>query len=82
MVVQVAQGQMAYALSSGWPDMRVALVKNNIVENVIIAEQAFVNLIIKDWQACVDVTDTIVGIGWTYNNDGSFSAPIGDDNAP
>jgi hypothetical protein len=54
-----------------------ALVKNGIVENVISAEQEFINQIQSQWDECIDVTslETKPGIGWLYA-DSEFENPI------
>lgn len=49
--------------------MKIALIKNNIVENIIIGE-------LQDFPEYVDVTDIYVGAGWSLNSDGSYSQPV------
>jgi hypothetical protein len=49
-----------------------ALIKNNLVENVILADQAFADSIAPGWDAVVPSQNA--GIGWTYV-DGVFTAP-------
>ena len=53
---------------------KFAVVKNNIVENVIVFDGD------PQWdpennEIFVDVTDIFVDLGFTYNEDGTFSAP-------
>ncbi len=58
--------------------MQYALIKNNIVENVIVADEDFIASIADQWDH-VEALDTLleqglgVGIGWTW--DGEFHAP-------
>lgn len=56
--------------------MIIALVKENIVVNTIVADQAFVDYIRNDFQACIDITNLNPkpGIGWQYV-EGSFINP-------
>lgn len=51
---------------------KIAIIKNGIVENVIIASVEFGNSLPD---LTIDVTDLEVGIGWVYNADNSFSHP-------
>ncbi len=52
--------------------MRIALIRNGIVENVIEADMDFAQTL--GFDAAVEDTDTAVGIGWGYMN-GAFVAP-------
>lgn len=58
--------------------MQYALIKNNTVENVIVADAAFIAAIAAEWDH-IEPLDTIleqglgVGMGWTW--DGEFHAP-------
>lgn len=60
--------------------MQYALIKDSIVENVIVAEPEFIESFQHDYDH-VEALDSLheqslnVGIGWTYK-DGEFSAPI------
>ena len=59
--------------------MDYALIKNTVVENVIVADQAFIDSIASEWDH-IEPLDTLheqglgVGIGWTYVN-GEFFPP-------
>ena len=57
--------------------MQYALIKNNLVENVADADQAWADSVAPDWQAVVDITsiNPQPGIGWEYSN-GQFVAPV------
>ena len=53
--------------------MKIALINNNIVDNIIIADMEFANTLSD---IAVDITDLPnVSIGWIYNLDGTFSHP-------
>lgn len=58
--------------------MIFALIKNGVVENVIVADAAFVEHIAADWDLIVNVTEwgeLQPGVGWTF--DGlDFHAPV------
>lgn len=60
--------------------MQYALIKNNIVENVIVAEPDFIETILDQYQH-IEPLDTLheqglgVGIGWTFENN-EFKAPV------
>ncbi|GEM_PF-4165578 len=54
--------------------MRYALINNDIVENVIIADAAFAALVAQENQHVVDVTELPVGTGYMYR-DGVFYKP-------
>lgn len=57
--------------------MQYALIKNNVIENVAEADQAWADFVSPDWQAVVDITNTtpMPGISWEYVN-GAFVAPV------
>lgn len=58
--------------------MEFALVKTNLVENVIVADQEFADSIKADWDAVVAIPEgnpSGVGIGWTYKSK-KFTAPV------
>jgi len=57
--------------------MNFALIENNLVANVVEADQAWADSVAADWQAVVNITDMIPqpGIGWSYAN-GVFTAPV------
>ena len=61
--------------------MEYALIKNNVVENVIVADESFVQLIAAEWDH-IERIDTPaeqalgVGIGWTWNITEGFIAPV------
>lgn len=57
-----------------------ALVKDNVVQNVIVADAAFAKVIKPEWQAVVlltnaNGTNTPCGIGWGWNGK-IFTAPV------
>lgn len=49
----------------------IAIIKNNIIENVIVASDEFANSLNEE---NVNVTDLGVGVGWGYQN-GNFIHP-------
>jgi hypothetical protein len=51
---------------------KIAIIKNGIVENVIIASVEFGNSLPD---LTIDVTDIEVSIGWIHNVDDTFSSP-------
>jgi hypothetical protein len=55
--------------------MNYALIRNGIVENVIVADAAFIEVISNNWDDIVDITDTGYGVGWTYDGE-EFAAPV------
>lgn len=61
-------------------EIRYALIKNGIVENVIIADAEFVATIADQWDH-IELLDTpeeqkVSGTGWSYDAvNGAFSAP-------
>jgi hypothetical protein len=52
-----------------------AVIKNNIVENIIVAETEQIAIEVTNNPLCIDVTNEYVGIGWGYVN-GEFIAPV------
>lgn len=56
--------------------MIFAVIKNGVVINTIVADQAFVDSVSSDYGACVriDQLDPVPGMGWTYV-DGVFAPP-------
>lgn len=59
--------------------MNFALIKNGIVENVIVADQAFVDTIAQEWDRIVETTTA--GVGWL--DDGTnLTAPPQPDPPP
>jgi hypothetical protein len=57
-------------------NMQYALIKNNMVENVAEADQAWADSVAPDWQIVVNITNVspTPGISWEYVN-GAFVAP-------
>lgn len=53
--------------------MQYALVKNGLVEKVILADAEFIDSLEPDWDVAVPV-DVAVSIGWSYA-DGIFAPP-------
>lgn len=81
-LVRAAQGSKGDCCFGGLNKghkMRYALIKNGMVENIIIAEPDFIAAIADDWEH-IEPLDTPeeqalnVGIGWTYVA-GVFAAP-------
>jgi len=58
--------------------MNFALIKNNLVENVAEADQAWADAVAPEWQAVVNVTSMTPepSVGWSYRG-GVFTAPVG-----
>ena len=54
--------------------MEYALIKNGIVEGVIVADEAFVAQIAAEWDAIVPATDGC-GPGWAWTAQGGFVRP-------
>jgi hypothetical protein len=54
--------------------MNYALIKSGLVENVIIADAAFIEVIRSEWDHIVDITDTEYGNGWLYDGE-EFTLP-------
>ena len=52
--------------------MDYALIKNGTVQNVIVADESFIDLIRSEWDHIAPVKDG-AGIGWGWNGD--FVAP-------
>jgi hypothetical protein len=59
---------------------RYAVVRNNIVENVIVIEGDGSWYSVEGAEV-IDVTDIFVGPGFTRNEDGTFSVPVVEDAA-
>lgn len=58
--------------------MIYALVKNDVIQNVIVADAAFVAMIAQDWDDVIQVDDSpgSPGVGWVRSGDGdSFEPP-------
>ncbi|GAB2836675.1 hypothetical protein GCM10027276_44180 [Comamonas piscis] len=55
--------------------MDYALIKNGLVENVIVADADFAALIAPDWDA-VEPLASGAGIGWSWNADDGFAPPV------
>lgn len=57
-----------------------ALIQDNTVQNVIVADASFVALVENDWQAVVRVDELSPqpGIFWVYNGGTSFTPPEGE----
>jgi hypothetical protein len=55
--------------------MNYALIKSGLVENVIIADAAFIDVIRSEWDHIVDITDTGYGKGWLYDGE-EFTLPV------
>ena len=58
-------------------EQRYALVKNSLVENIIIADNDFVGHIRNEWDEIVELSEDnfAVSIGWTYA-DNQFTKPV------
>lgn len=54
--------------------MHFALIKNNKVENIIVADEAFVNSL-QGCDSIVNVDGVEAGIGWEYINN-KFNRPV------
>ena len=48
--------------------MRYALIKNNVVENVILADKNFIKTISSNYDYVRQVTNMPVGPGWSYDS--------------
>lgn len=55
--------------------MDYALIKNGRVENVIVADAEFAQLIATDWDA-VEPLAAGAGIGWSWSAAGGFAPPL------
>lgn len=53
-----------------------ALIKDGAIQNVVVADEAFISTSYPDY-TWADLTDLspCPGIGWTQNEDGSFTDP-------
>lgn len=51
-----------------------ALVKNGLVENIIRADEAFIDAHMRNKYTCIEFTTEFVGPGFTYEN-GEFIPP-------
>ena len=48
--------------------MKYALIKSNIVENIIVAQSDFIETIRHEWDHIIQLDeDSPVGVGWTYD---------------
>lgn len=60
--------------------MKYALISNSIVENIIEADEDFIQIISSDWDH-IEALDTLheqglgVGIGWSWNIEDDFLPP-------
>lgn len=55
--------------------MKFALIKNNKVENIIIADDSFIQTIQSEWDATVELQEgALVSLGWEYVS-GEFKVP-------
>lgn len=55
--------------------MKFALIKNNKVENIIIADASFIQTVQSEWDATVELQEgALVSLGWEYVS-GEFKAP-------
>ena len=63
-------GVFLQALIKEMKENKIAIIKNGVVENVIVASVEFGNSLPD---LTIDVTDLEVGIGWVHNADNSFS---------
>ena len=56
--------------------MKIALINNNKVENIILADASFAAAIQAEWQHVEDVTNKPeIGIGYSWTAAGGFTAP-------
>ena len=55
--------------------MNYALIKNNKVENIIVADDDFIKTIESNYDSVINVTNKHVGVGWLFDGE-SFTAPI------
>lgn len=61
--------------------MNYALIKNNKVENIIVADFDFVQMILPDWQHIEPIDSQAemtlsVGIGWSWTAQDGFTPPV------
>lgn len=55
---------------------KFALIKNGVVQNIIIADKNFIDTYADNYFTCVEVGENdYVGIGFTYS-DGAFAMPM------
>ena len=54
--------------------MDYALIKNRVVENVVVGDDAYASSIAQYWDTVVAVNGRLVGIGWGYDGT-NFIAP-------
>ncbi len=67
-------------------EIQYALINDNVVQNVIVADAEFAAAIAPDWQAVIllnqpDGTLTPCGIGWAWDGT-NFIAPVGSEPTP
>ena len=55
--------------------MIFALIKNNIVENIAVADQEWADTILTDWQYVIDITDVTPQPGPLWSYDGHAFEP-------
>lgn len=53
-----------------------ALINGGIVENLIVADQAFADVIAPQYEAVVDATGTVAYIGGEYANGAFVPRPV------
>jgi hypothetical protein len=54
--------------------MNYALIRDNKVVNIIVADEGFIDTIKAEYDSVVNVVDTSVGIGWLFDGE-SFVQP-------
>lgn len=55
--------------------MNCALIRSGLVENVIVADASFIDVIRSEWDHIVDITYTEYGVGWLYDGE-EFTLPV------
>lgn len=58
--------------------MQYALINNNKVENIIVADQEFIDAISDQYQHIESLDqpgELNIGVGWSWSQNGGFSAP-------
>ena len=58
--------------------MQYALINNNKVENIIVADQEFIDAISNQYQRVESLDqpgELNIGVGWSWSQNGGFSAP-------
>ena len=58
--------------------MQYALINNNKVENIIVADQEFIDDISNQYQHIESLDqpgEHNIGVGWSWSQNGGFSAP-------